>query len=132
MIAYYQKFVNTTNGDCWRTCIASILEIPQLEVPNFVTEGDDDYWMVAYKWLDKRDIRIAHTTQFKEAKEKSDYAFMIASGPSKSFPGFKHCVIVDLKNQIVHDPNPANKRLDEIECYEYFRQTKYWDGTERE
>jgi hypothetical protein len=38
-------------GDCWRACIASIIELPPNDVPNFVDIADDDFLQATRQWL---------------------------------------------------------------------------------
>jgi len=42
-------------GDCFRACVASVLELPIEEVPHFVQESEDWYEMFT-EWLSKREM----------------------------------------------------------------------------
>ena len=123
----FQKIVNSKIGDCWRCCIASILELDADQVPNFV-EGDvnpkfgDDSVDRAMRWLGERGIVLLKTRTGTPTHLFSwrtlPGAYAIASVPSQRFPGSGHAVIVqwqkDPENEnitqlrVVHDPNPGN------------------------
>lgn len=46
-------------GDCFRTCIASILEVDKLEdVPNFMRDGEELFEEHLKKWLNDNDYMI--------------------------------------------------------------------------
>lgn len=47
----FQRIYSTTDGDCFAACIASILELPIEDVPNFVDGTDPDWWQTATCWL---------------------------------------------------------------------------------
>jgi hypothetical protein len=52
----------TVRGDCWKCCIASILDLGYDDVPHFVQEwenGGDHWWDAAGTWLKPRGFGLA-------------------------------------------------------------------------
>jgi len=41
-------------GDCWRACVATIIETPSHDVPNFVNIAGDDFLESTRQWLVER------------------------------------------------------------------------------
>lgn len=50
------------SGDCWKCCLASILELSYEDVPHFVEEGEREYtswWNATQAWLREQGYVIA-------------------------------------------------------------------------
>jgi hypothetical protein len=45
-----------TQGDCFRTCVAMILDMARDDVPNFCALGDDVWWAAFQHWLEDRHL----------------------------------------------------------------------------
>lgn len=109
-------------GDCWKTCIAAILDLPMEAVPHFVEFGD--------AWWDKtRDFVNAATDGMKEILwwEHVGHAphgieFFIATGDSPR-GDFQHAVIADNTGQTIHDPHPSRAGLAGL-ATQFFALTK--------
>jgi hypothetical protein len=122
----FQQVVDKGKGDCWRCCIASILELPAEAVPNFVGEQRMKFGFMACdlakRWLNERGLTLL------ECRNKPFDAlnwfylpgvYCIASVPSQRFEKTSHAVVaqwqVDSEDEhvtsfkIVHDPSPFNK-----------------------
>jgi len=48
MIPHTQQNTSRTEGDCYRTCVASILELPVKDIPNWMEKPD---WQARYTEL---------------------------------------------------------------------------------
>lgn len=102
---------NGVFGDCWRACLASILEFPYECVPAFeelkspyVMELSVNNWLFLYGYL------------LRETKNKPE-GYSIAVGESPRFPGVGHCCIA-LDGKIVFDPHADKTELNEIWFYQ--------------
>jgi len=117
-----QTIFGDGKGDCFRACVASILEIPHEEMPNFCIETGD--WIEkANKWLGPRGVAIFDVTLDKDGSMRNvtamcDGMHVIISGKSPR-GDFHHAVVgryvlVDGLHQLeyVHDPHPSGDYLD--------------------
>ena len=114
MRTVYQTVIDAEIGNCHQAIIASILELNITQVPNFILYGDDDWFKIYYSFL------YAHGWQYTDVAypEKRDLraqdsinGYFDTTVKSKSFPGKKHAVVMDLEGIVVHDPNPNKKFL---------------------
>jgi hypothetical protein len=123
----YQTIVDPGRGDCWRACIASILELPIEEVPNFVAEFADNPEITHYElcsnWLRERglfmvDINLSKVDEWFYVIDwqliKSAYG--IATVPSQKNKGGWHSVVIHFGGadnttslKIIHDPRIDNE-----------------------
>ena len=124
----FQSIVDQDHGDCFRCCIASILEVEADAVPNFVAVERDDFH-VYDRWCAENGIALIEIGGRGYPEPPSplslfrwDWArgvFCIASLPSQRFPGGWHAVVAQMapdpeypqdavKLRIAHDPNPDN------------------------
>lgn len=130
MTPVYQKVIDQGRGDCWRTCMASILELQPEEIPNFVGDefdGGENCHQAARKWLGDRGLFLLDVN----LKDRGFYtvvdwyllrgAYFIASVPSQKFQGGWHSVVASLiridggtKLAVVHDPNKLNEPYGDI------------------
>jgi hypothetical protein len=123
----YQQVLDEGRGDCWRTCIASILELPAEAVPNF-RETERDNMHAIEEWFQSNGLALMEVYGRKECATdliRFDYicgAYAIASLPSQRFPGKTHAVVVRfepwpehpgaVRLVVAHDPNPGNAPYD--------------------
>ncbi|MGO4151480.1 hypothetical protein [Cupriavidus sp. YAF13] len=85
-------------GDCWRTCIACLLDMAPAEVPNFAAGGDQEAADVACRaWLKARGYNLVKFCMLAEhahaAADWFDDTLYILCGASPNIPGVAHCVI---------------------------------------
>lgn len=125
----YQQHISGESGDCWRCCIASILEVEPEAVPNFrVTEAENMF--AVEEWLASKGLALLELHRGKGEDDVTDRlrfdhlcgAFAIASVPSQRFPGKTHAVVVRFEPKpdapnvvrivVAHDPNPGNAPYD--------------------
>lgn len=100
-------------GDCWRTCIASILEFERDSVPNFVEEGGPDdetgaWWTATNEWLGRYGLQIVEW-EIGDEQPWAPPAYTILTGPSPR-GDFDHSV-VGYGIDIEHDPHPSRAGL---------------------
>lgn len=131
MIPHIQKDLGENTGDCFAACLASILEIPLEDVPNFrrLQEENEKYDMVmeADKWLranhGKRFITIdlykpaggPQTDQviLNRLFYSNENDLLILSGvsprPAPDGSNRYHCVVAKADcwgYELIHDPHP--------------------------
>lgn len=84
-------------GDCFRACLASILEVPLDEVPR--PSGDD--WVERYDdWLAPRGLALAWATEPFTTRRIGP---MIGVVEMADVPGALHALVLD-GGRVVHDP----------------------------
>ena len=91
-------------GDCFRACVASLLDLPLEDVPHFATFGVEGGWLLeCRRWLKERGLTIIFTDEPPPAG-----CLAIASGPTPR--GAEHAVVVR-GQELVHDPHPSRAGL---------------------
>lgn len=111
MIPIHQTVLQSesTNGNCLRAAIASILEIDIDAMPAFERMGKA-HWKKALKtWLSDRGY---HLTDYNSEPVTDD--FVIAIGPAER--GVLHCIVTK-RGKLVHDPHPSGAGLLSINKY---------------
>ena len=131
MIPYTQKILadpargdgndaNGVPGDCWRACIASLLEVEDYDsVPHFVAM--DEWWRetCAYVW-DRTGKALMKWRDHRFLPD--DIELFIGTGPSPR-GAFHHAVIVDREGNLVHDPHPSGLGVLAVE--DFFAPSTY-------
>lgn len=114
-----QEFVHRPDigqhGDCQRAVIASLLELPIIEVPHFLQDAQGD--SVLYYEALQRFCR-QHGFVYLTVPARSGVAFFgnknniyhEISGPSPRGNGVYHAV-VGCNGEVVHDPHPSRAGL---------------------
>lgn len=98
-----QTLMTPPNGNCVAACIASLLELPLEEVPNFIKA--DEFWDDLNNWLAKRGLYLVSLA----AVGKVPRGYHIIDGKSHSGP-WNH-VVVGYEGIMVHDPNPKRRGI---------------------
>lgn len=104
-------------GDCWRACVATILQRPIEQVPHFEkdalehppsTPDGNGTWRTSL-WLGKQGYSLIRFS--KDAPTwTDDNVLYMASGPSPRNPETGHTVVYD-GVKVVHDPHPSRDGL---------------------
>jgi hypothetical protein len=108
-----QQILDQTHGDCFSACIASLLELPSEEVPNFMNKETRSVWFhAANLWLHSRgyhyievDYNLSESCWYSTAPG----AWCILIGDSPRDPGKHHAVVGQITNDginMIHDPYP--------------------------
>lgn len=120
MIPVHQTVFGNGKGNCFAAVIASILELPLEEVPNFCGDYGDAWWEKTQEWLVLRGLYGIEFTLHPEQIQSGfvlpfpSEARFIATGKSPRGE-FHHCVVAKLEQerfQGVHDPHPSGDFLD--------------------
>ncbi len=101
------------SGDCYRACVASILEIPVEEVPHFAELYQDNMYNEAEKWFASRGVYSIRLF-IKDFSQNRIFlwgmgAHAIVSGLSPRGKNVHHSIVghADGYNvTMVHDPHP--------------------------
>lgn len=110
-----------TPGDCWRCCIAAVLQIPAADVPHFVEHnGGLHYESETQSWLAERGCTLVRAKlmrlQFPRIYGQPFLPLpVITCGPTPRSRklGDQHAVVY-FEGQMVYDPHPANCGLTAI------------------
>lgn len=119
-----QTLIHDYKGDCFRACMASVLDLKIEDVPNFAsgTTSTDDFWIEVRAWLDKMNLTmIAITIEKAETLDRMYFEYnhyVILTGVSPRLrpdgsPKY-HAVVGRTKGygiEIVHDPHPDRTGL---------------------
>lgn len=112
-------------GDCFRCCIAAVLQRPAIEVPHFVEIGEQtgkSADALAQKWLHeqgywllKSDVTSLYGPPFyisRYAEDPVDVLPVICCGPTvrSKKPTNTHCVVMDGET-VLYDPHPSEAGL---------------------
>lgn len=99
------------NGDCFRTCVASILELPVENVPNVNTsnQNSEEFWELNNAWAMSKGFK--YVTIYLEKHNWIIIAdiLCIAIAQSPRRDDQYHAVV--WCNGIIHDPHPSNAFL---------------------
>lgn len=101
-------------GNCWAACIATVLDLPLSEIPNFCGEPErnDNWFSDTDKWLKSRGYRVIG---FEGASGISmgEGAYALVTGPSPR-GNFSHVVVMTVQDgnfKVAHDPHPSRAGL---------------------
>lgn len=103
---------NGVPGDCWKACIASLMDVEDYEsVPHFVAL--DDWFVETYRYV--WDVHGLSLRKWRNAANIPDGPeFFIGVGPSPR-GDFHHAVIIDRAGNLIHDPHPSKLGILEVE-----------------
>jgi hypothetical protein len=133
MIPIKQKYLHIPDkqhGDCWRACIASILEC---DIDTFPYHNGDISWADEYDEMLRILKSMGHeyisnpVSNIKEGQlnVRDTKGYVIAIG--KSPRGVYHAVV--WKNGLAHDPHPDGTGLIEITRFECLIKESVLDNT---
>lgn len=106
------RSIGEQRGNCWSATLASMLELPLAEVPNFVqidVDGGENWWMHTQHWLAERGYRL----QMLWFGIEPVHMHYIACGRSPRAEGLYHSVVY-LDGELAHDPHPSRAGILDI------------------
>lgn len=113
MIPVDQTTFGEGKGNCFTACVASCLELPIEDVPNFCVDySDEEWWEELEKWCAKRGL-APMTFCFDRGEQTNDKERLSAWYVDKRVPiivsglnqnGVAHSIVVC--GDVTHDPNP--------------------------
>lgn len=112
-------------GDCWRCCVAAVIQIPAQEVPHFLQIELDEEGAgcdaLTQKWLNERGLILIHCTAIYRQgfvfyhSGSFDYPPVIACGPTPRSRGLgQHHAVIRVADKVVYDPHPDDTGLTSI------------------
>jgi len=120
MIPQYQTITDKGSGNCMAACLASILEMPLTDVPNFAEHATAvAYWDAFHDWLAGHGMVALRIYLGHMGDEGMIYVegnigdqFVILSGRSPRGNNISHAVVGKLSESgwgwdVVHDPHPS-------------------------
>lgn len=120
MITYRQLVNSPTEGDCYRTCVACILELPVESVP--IYHGPEQSFLTS-NWLEERfglSIRGVTVSEGLDPRYFGDVGYTILTVPSLRYEGVLHAV-VGHTGKIVHDPaGQSIEKYGGVQMVEFF------------
>jgi hypothetical protein len=133
MIPVKQKYLHIPDeqaGDCWRACLASILEcdIELFPAPNIIDDWSDYYPKIfqvlhslGYLWIGYTIENTDRTSLL--APDTDGYIIAVGKSPRSTIEKrVNHSVV--WKNGIIHDPHPDNKGILDIIAFEILLKIK--------
>lgn len=117
-----QTIFGSPNGNCFATCVASLLDLPLEDVPNFCADENEDWFDGFQKWLTERGMYAIDLKVVDEPflRPVPDGTLVILTGMGAR--GLLHCVIASyrLKDGLhtwehVHDPHPNNTFIEDVQ-----------------
>lgn len=103
-----QTIMGEPHGDCLRACVASILELPIEQVPNFQQEDGNIHWYDRWQgWLAQFNLGWL-SWQYDQAVPWFPPGYAIVGADSPRGP-FKHAIVV-YDGKIVWDPSPMREQ----------------------
>lgn len=116
MIPVDQTILDSKSGNCFPATLASLLEVPLEDIPNFCANDKINWfeafsaWIYAYGYfplyLAKKKGKTWKKTQREEWKHITNNCTVEASVDSPRFPGVcTHSVLFN-KGKVLHDPHP--------------------------
>lgn len=116
MIPVDQAFLTERDGfgDCWRACVASILELPRSDVPTWreVTDSSEQ-WAATRSWLQPRGWDLIYLHPWLPRPEDHPQRYVIVCGTSPR--EVAHAVVGDMAVPIV-------ERRDDLASDHYGRE----------
>jgi hypothetical protein len=105
-------------GDCWRCCVAALLQMPAADVPHFVQlssshEADTQRWLNERGfWLLAAEPKFIIHGWFGDTL---DHVPLISCGPTpRSQQMGQHHAVVTVSDKVVYDPHPSEAGLTAI------------------
>lgn len=114
----YQTKFGDKEGNCFAACLASLLEIPLEDVPDFYAQHRSGWYIAFNAWLRQFGLM---PVMFNDLAEYFPLdAYYLVGGESER--GIPHSCIAR-NGVIVHDPFPDGKGLKTISDYTFFIRT---------
>lgn len=108
---------NAIPGDCFRACIATLLDLPTADVPHFCDLPDPDtHWIRRTQdWLAERGMFYLNVQTIPWGFLQRNRRPTVIGGGKSPRGTWGHCVVGELTRDgftILHDPHPSRAGLD--------------------
>lgn len=101
-------------GNCLQACVATILDLPMQEVPDFIRAHGPRWFMALRTWLRPRGKHAVYVSTLNSLISHVYPHELPWIGIGDGPRGVRHAVVC-LHKEIVHDPHPSREGLAEIE-----------------
>ena len=128
-----QRHTTTELGDCFATCVAMVLDLPQDSVPNFCAgHAGGDWWLVFQGWMAERGLTAINITVSDGVTVSAGLKIRwVAEGTPCIFTGqsprgdWLHSVVAVATGrgcgyELLHDPHPDGTFLDDVREIMFF------------
>jgi hypothetical protein len=123
-------------GDCWRCCVATVLQLPASEVPHFlqiaIDNGKSNEDAQTQAWLNVKGLFLLHSSgkgdsgmfyPYCDGRHWQDLPPIIACGPTtRSKHRGEHHAVVMQEGRTVYDPHPDETGL--LYCVDWYAIVK--------
>lgn len=104
-------------GNCLAACIASVLELPLADVPNFAALPQDEWFLTLEAWLRDRGLGLVVWGTDVRAPYLDPHGGDALLAHGKSPRGdWQHTVVVDAAGDLLHDPHPDRTGVEAVEA----------------
>jgi hypothetical protein len=114
---------NNKIGDCYRACIASILELNIEDVPHFMIQEPRQRIKSLLQFLGEYGYTLYSVEGLVDYTYPDENDYYIVSGISPKDSKIKHAVI-GYNGKIVHDPHPDKSGIISYDYSEIFLKVK--------
>ncbi len=104
MIPVFQDRLNFNDGDCFRACTASILEVDVTSLPDFTERGEESFQKKIQEFNNNSGFLMFTLPVVDWKYFKNVHCIAIGSSPRNIEN--KHAVVYR-NNEMVHDPHPS-------------------------
>lgn len=111
MIPVDQTKFGLPDGDCFAACVASLLEMPLSEIPNFNKPTEDAWWFRFGEWMRVRGWHPVMLDNGGAGPGIAGPCFSLVGGDSPR--GVLHQTIWK-DGRMVHDPHPSRDGLNNV------------------
>jgi len=126
-----QTIFNGKTGDCFRTCVANVLELPLDDVPNFCAH--EDWWIRLQAWLKPLNLFFCEImneggkSPMPTLPPLSNGAMCIAAGIGPR--GVRHAIVCRYRHssennkhwlELAHDPHPDSDGVEKVDTVGWF------------
>ncbi|WP_298751960.1 hypothetical protein [uncultured Arcobacter sp.] len=114
MITKYKQLIphgkSDENGDCFRTAVACLMNIPPEEVPHFCSKENTDWSGEFMSWLQSKGYTTVNLEWGEWVEDCLKGTYHLLLGISPRFEGLFH-EIVGYEGYPFHDPHPDNSMI---------------------
>lgn len=106
-------------GDCFRACLASILDMNIRAVPHFAAYPSDIWIEELIRWLKVNGYELNGTSDYTDERVEAEHGidgYIIVAGESPRNKDVRHAVVYYGK-KMVHDPHPSKAGIVKAEYY---------------
>lgn len=110
---------NGKPGDCFRACLASILDMNIRAVPHFAAYPSGIWIEELIRWLKAHYYELNGTSDYTDERAEAEQGidgYLIVAGKSPRGKDVRHAVVYYGK-KMVHDPHPDKTGITEAEYY---------------